>query len=403
MKMKKFKAPTIAEAMKQIRSELGDDAVILNSKVVTTKKFFGMVKSKHFEVTAGIDRVEQKPLDLNFSSNTFKDYKQSEQLVTPPKTFDERLATSQENTAVNVQSTAVASVVENNEGLTNELKKEINDLKLIMQSLKKEKLEDNYSEELQQVVDFLRLQELDEELITEISDELFGYTKQQLSKKELLQKTSSILYDKLSDLPIEGLDYSKKYIHVLGPTGVGKTTTIAKMAARSVLEKKKKIGFITTDTYRIAAIEQLKTYAALLQAPLEIVYTRQDYEAALKKLDHLDLIFIDTAGRNYKESKYVTDLQKMIQFDHTAQSFLVLSLTAKQRDLETIIEQFKEIPINKFIFTKVDETNSIGTMFNLMIKYNKGLAYYTDGQEVPEDIVQGDIKGLLEMFFQGEV
>ena len=99
----------------------------------------------------------------------------------------------------------------------------------------------------------------------------------------------------------------------------------------------------------------------------------------------------------------MTDLQKMIQFDHTAQSFLVLSLTAKQRDLETIIEQFREIPIHKFIFTKVDETNSIGTMFNLMIKYNKGLAYYTDGQEVPEDIVQGDIKGLLEMFFQGEV
>ena len=113
-----------------------------------------------------------------------------------------------------------------------------------------------------------------------------------------------------------------------------------------------------------------------------------DYENAIKKLAHLDLIFIDTAGRNYKEAKYVDDLQKLINFDEEAESYLVLSLTAKEKDLETIIEQFNKIPIEKFIFTKLDETNSIGTMFNLMIKYNKGLAYYTNGQEVPEDIEQ---------------
>ncbi len=173
-------------------------------------------------------------------------------------------------------------------------------------------------------------------------------------------------------LTIGGLTYEKKYINVLGPTGVGKTTTIAKMAARSVLEKKKKIGFITTDTYRIAAIEQLKTYAGLLQAPVEIVYNAEDYENAIKKLDYLDIIFIDTAGRNYKEAKYVNDLQRLINFSEQAESFLVVSLTAKERDIESIIEQFNKIPIEKFIFTKLDETNSIGTMFNLMIKYNKG-------------------------------
>lgn len=192
----------------------------------------------------------------------------------------------------------------------------------------------------------------------------------------------------------------KKYINVLGPTGVGKTTTIAKMAARSVLEKKKKIGFITTDTYRIAAIEQLKTYAALLQAPVEIVYNAKDYEEAIKKLAHLDLIFIDTAGRNYKEAKYVEDLQSLINFNEEAESYLVLALTAKQKDLEAIIEQFSNLKIEKFIFTKLDETNSIGTMFNLMIKYKKGLAYYTNGQEVPEDIEQPSIESLIELFFK---
>ncbi|HEY4623958.1 MAG TPA: flagellar biosynthesis protein FlhF, partial [Solibacillus sp.] len=201
-------------------------------------------------------------------------------------------------------------------------------------------------------------------------------------------------------LPISGLSYEKKYINVLGPTGVGKTTTIAKMAARSVLEKKKKIGFITTDTYRIAAIEQLKTYAALLQAPVEVVYNAEDYAEAIKKLAHLDLIFIDTAGRNYREAKYVNDLKALINFNEQAESYLVLAITAKQKDLESIIEQFKNLKIEKFIFTKLDETNSIGTMFNLMIKYNKGLAYYTNGQEVPEDIEQPSSDSLLELFFK---
>ncbi|RKJ07476.1 flagellar biosynthesis protein FlhF, partial [Butyricicoccus sp. 1XD8-22] len=183
----------------------------------------------------------------------------------------------------------------------------------------------------------------------------------------------------------------KKYINVFGPTGVGKTTTIAKMAARSVLEKKKRIGFITTDTYRIAAIEQLKIYANLLQAPIEIVYNAQDYERAVQKMENVDLVFIDTAGRNYKEGKYVSDIKELIDFRDMSESFLVLSLTSKEKDMEIIIEQFNDVPIEKFIFTKIDETNSIGTIFNLMIKYNKGLAYYTDGQEVPEDIQEAKL------------
>lgn len=114
----------------------------------------------------------------------------------------------------------------------------------------------------------------------------------------------------------------------------------------------------------------------------------------------MDLIFIDTAGRNYKEAKYVDDLKSLIQFSEQVESYLVLSLTSKQKDLEAIIEQFTNLHIEKFIFTKLDETNSIGTMFNLMIKYNKGLAYYTNGQEVPEDIEQPNSDNLLELFFK---
>ena len=288
-------------------------------------------------------------------------------------------------------------------GLPENLIKEIADLKSMMQSMQRMSTQSQYPDELLSFIDFLREQELGEELITKISDELFMYYNEhgkQMTWNEMQEVAKDYLRKELYDLPISGISYEKKYINVLGPTGVGKTTTIAKMAARAVLEKKKKIGFITTDTYRIAAIEQLKTYAALLQAPVEIVYNPTDYAEALQKFDHLDLIFIDTAGRNYKEAKYVDDLKSLIQFSEQVESYLVLSLTSKQKDLESIIEQFANLHIEKFIFTKLDETNSIGTMFNLMIKYNKGLAYYTNGQEVPEDIEQPNSDNLLELFFK---
>lgn len=397
MKMKKYNAPSIAEAMKQIRSDLGEDAVILNSKVVVTKKFFGLVKNKSYEVVAGYDQVEKKPTIPSLQDiPTF-----------PSSSFSEEVRTHKDSPSFKpVEQQPIIAPQVKTSSLPENLVKEIADLKSMMQSMQRMSTQSQYPDELLPFVDFLKQQELGEELVTAISDELFMHyhrNDNQMTAEKMQEIAKDYLRKELYDLPISGLTYEKKYINVLGPTGVGKTTTIAKMAARSVLEKKKKIGFITTDTYRIAAIEQLKTYAALLQAPVEIVYNAEDYAAAIKKLDHLDLIFIDTAGRNYKEAKYVEDLKALIQFDEQVESFLVLAMTAKQKDLEAIIEQFTNLQIDKFIFTKLDETNSIGTMFNLMIKYNKGLAYYTNGQEVPEDIEQPSSDSLLELFFKEKI
>ena len=392
MKMKKYNAPSIAEAMKLIRADLGEDAVILNSKVVVTKKLFGLVKQKSFEVVAGVDQVEKKPL-----VPPLPDFRPISVQQGEPELGEVPIAIMKDS--VNNQNEDYLSI-------NDELKREIADLKSIMQSVQRQSIQSQYPDELLPFIDYLKRQELSKELITAISDELFKHFKHSdhdISFNEMREITQSYLRNQLTDVEIGGLTYDKKYINVLGPTGVGKTTTIAKMAARSVLEKKKKIGFITTDTYRIAAIEQLKTYAGLLQAPVEIVYNAEDYKKAIEKLDYLDIIFIDTAGRNYKEAKYVNDLQQLINFNEQVESFLVVSLTAKERDIESIIEQFNKIPIEKFIFTKLDETNSIGTIFNLMIKYKKGLAYYTNGQEVPEDIEQADLEDLFELFFQGEV
>lgn len=391
MKMKKYNASSIAEAMKLIRADLGDDAVILNSKVVVDKKFFGLVKKKSFEVVAGIDKVEAKS-----AFPPLQDLQLLKPIVQAPATVSVKETE---------QKVLKKASLEEDSAITNELKKEIADLKSIMQSLHRQSIQSKYPDELLHFIDYLKQQELNEELITQISDELFVHIENidAIDFETFQAVTERVLERKLRDVEIGGVSYDRTYINVLGPTGVGKTTTIAKMAARAVLEKKKKVGFITTDTYRIAAIEQLKTYAGLLQVPIEIVYSAEDYKAAIEKFAHLDLVFIDTAGRNYKEAKYITDLQRLIKFDEDVQTFLVLSLTSKEQDLDVIIKQFEQIHVEKFIFTKLDETNSIGTMFNLMIKYKKGLAYYTNGQEVPEDIEEPSLEKLFELFFRGEI
>ena len=372
MKMKKYIAPSINEAMKQVRAELGEDAVIIHSKAVVKKRFFGLVRQKNFEVLAGIDEMEHQGTAFSEPINY--------RTIIPVRTETEK-----------------------NDHVS-DLKEEIAGLKELLQSMKQESVQSSLPEEMKPFVDYLKRQDLNDELIADICNELAAYaqTSSKIQKQEMSDIAKKILKVKLQSLPIGGLSFKKKYVCVLGPTGVGKTTTIAKMAARSVLEAKKKIGFITTDTYRIAAIDQLKTYANLLQAPVEIVYNFQDYLEAIKKLAHYDLVFIDTAGRNYKETKFVNELKRLISFDDEVESYLVLSLTAKEKDIESIIEQFHEFPIEKFIFTKMDETNSIGPMYNLMMKYNKGLAYYTTGQEVPEDIEEASVEKLLELLFQGE-
>lgn len=371
MKMKKYIASSMTAAMKKVQADLGDDAIIANSRVVYSKGFLGMFKKKSFEVVAGVERIEPK------------------KTIIPSKMIQQPMIIESEPT----------------EEQTEEIKKELADLKIMMQSMQRQSVSVQYPDILSAIIERLEQQEISSELITQIGDELFAViknSKNDLSQKELELIAKKHFIELLKDFPFGGISYHKKYINVLGPTGVGKTTTIAKMAARAVLQDKKKIGFITTDTYRIAAIEQLKTYANLLQAQVEIIYSREDYEKALIKFDQLDLVFIDTAGRNYKEAKYIKDLQQLIDVEKNVENFLVLSMTAKECDMATIIEQFLAFPVKKLIFTKTDETNTIGSMINLMVKYKKGLAYYTNGQEVPEDIEEASVTNVIELLFQGD-
>ena len=176
-------------------------------------------------------------------------------------------------------------------------------------------------------------------------------------------------------------------IAFIGPTGVGKTTTIAKLSSLFILGLNKSVGLITADTYRIAAVEQLKTYSEILGAPIITAYNKDDVAAAVKKLSKTcEIIIIDTAGRSHKHKENVEELRELLSATPKAIKYLVLSTTTKCEDILSIIELYSEITDFSMVFTKLDETNCLGSVLNACHKTGKRVAYVTTGQNVPDDI-----------------
>ena len=179
---------------------------------------------------------------------------------------------------------------------------------------------------------------------------------------------------------------------LIGPTGVGKTTTLAKIAANYSLDKNLKVGLITADTYRIAAVEQLKTYAEILGLPLSVIYTPQEMKKAIEEYQNKDLILIDTAGRNYKNKLQFDELKDLISEAEADEIFLVLSSTTSVRNNREIINNYEFLDEFKLIFTKTDETPTLGMLLNARLMTGKSLSYITIGQSVPDDIEVASIE-----------
>jgi flagellar biosynthesis protein FlhF len=193
-----------------------------------------------------------------------------------------------------------------------------------------------------------------------------------------------------------GILPTTRIVYVAGPTGVGKTTTIAKLAAEQMFNKQRKVGFITSDTYRISAVEQLRTYASILNVPLEVVQSPGDTQRAISRLEECDLIFMDTAGRNYRNELLVSELQSLLAPVENSETFLVMSMTSKSADMVQITEHFSKYGLDKVIFTKMDETGSCGPMFNLLHRFPLKLAYVANGQNVPDDLLKPDADSLTK-------
>ncbi|HRW51548.1 MAG TPA: flagellar biosynthesis protein FlhF [Phycisphaerae bacterium] len=175
-------------------------------------------------------------------------------------------------------------------------------------------------------------------------------------------------------------------VALVGPTGVGKTTTIAKLAANMKLRERKSVGMITIDSYRIAAVEQLRTYAQILKVPLISVLTPDDLRSAIDRMSNMDLILIDTAGRSPKDDPRITELGGFLRVARPDQVHLVLSSTSRDRTTREAIDRFRPLGVTQLIFTKVDEAVGLGVIFNTLKRVNMQVSYLTNGQAVPDDI-----------------
>lgn len=373
MKVKKYIASSMPEVMKEIRKELGNDAVILQSKEIKPKGLFGRFKRKKFEVIAAKD------------SEPVRENKQKK------------------ITQINKNSTP-QSVEGNNRKYSDQaILEEIKGLKKILE-LESEKSGNNYPINYQLAFQNLLEQDVEKTLAEELIDETLlsiHPNENKASLPEIKQQLQASIQRKLEKVSFQGITKDEKIVQFVGPTGVGKTTTIAKVAARLILQDKKRVAFITTDTYRMAAVEQLKTYARILNVPLEVAYSVEDYKQAIHELADYDVILVDTAGRNFRESTYVHQLKELSGATHQITNYLVLSLTAKPMDLQMLFEQFAEIRLTRVIFTKVDETSSYGSLLSLPLKNNIGIAYLTNGQDVPDDLIKPEPNLISEWMVKG--
>lgn len=364
MLIKKYLVKNMNEALTRIRYELGKDAIIISQRKVRESGIKGYFKPKLIEVTAALEnnKIEKKN-KFNVENKNEIDFKDS--LDSIKKIIDDRKdskfdKSQQLNKEINLTN-------------TDNIKEEVKEIKDLLNRVIKNT---NKEEEKDIVLEYLKDIDIDDELIKEVlTDKYDNIDEFKTYFKELLENEIQVCTESLSGKVV-----------LVGPTGVGKTTTIAKLAGRLALIEKKKVGLITIDTYRIGAVEQLKTYAEIMNIPFKVVITLKEMENAVSELEDCDVILIDTTGRSSKNTMQISELRAFTQKVNADHIALVISGTTKNRDIQTIINGYSEIGYEKIIITKLDETSSYGCIYNIIKKAQKPIAYITTGQNVPDDI-----------------
>ncbi|MCQ1527981.1 flagellar biosynthesis protein FlhF [Lutispora saccharofermentans] len=380
MKVKRYIGDTVQEALQKVRTELGKDAVIINTRKIKKRGLKGLFSKPIIEVVAAVDDYERS------SPNERKDIKEyssgirSESLVNKPESFKESM-------------NSIKNSYLNNSNETKSMEQEFNEIKSMLNKVYKViKLdEDSISDIAKQYILRLRNAEVDEEIIEKLKDKIEKLTMDLQSSEDFIRNFIHNTLLDLITLENENVDTEPKKVAVfIGPTGVGKTTTMAKLAALYTLTKKKKVGFITSDTYRIAAVEQLRTYSDIIGIPLTVVYSPQEFASAVENYKEEDIIMVDTAGRSHKDKYQLMELKHLLDSDIESQVYLVISAGTKMSDCRDILNSYSFLEDYKLLFTKLDETSSYGAIVNLSYMTKKPLSYLTYGQSVPDDIEVAD-------------
>ncbi len=387
MIVKTYKAKDMREAIAKIKKDLGEDAVIISSRKVKQGTFFSFFKKEMLEVTAALD---DKP---SASKPEFKDivgtYAKQQTVTASHTKKNQPLNNDFEDRIKRLESLILNAGEDNIKRIVEGIKYDISDLKNALNYVKKGN-------------------ELDLSKLPLGMHKYFSYMCDVGINRKYAFKLAVALYNNIDKNRLAEESYVKEYLSVvisqffkisipqkkgmvlIGPTGVGKTTTLAKLSAIHKLKLNKKVGIITTDTYRIGAVDQLLNYAKIMDIPAVVSITKEDFVAAFNDFRDMDSIFIDTVGRSQKDIQRLNEIFGMFKDMSSLHISLVLAVNTKEKDSFEIYEKFSKLHIDDFIFTKVDETNTPGTMLNISVKLKKPISYVSFGQDVPDDIMKAE-------------
>lgn len=357
MMIKKYVGHTAHEAMIKMKKELGVDAIILSTRTIRQKGFLGFFKKPLVEITAAYDNKEQ---------------------VLSKRRDEESLI-------------KISNELKSLKGMVYEISSSIKGPCM--------QIDSSLTKYWTRLVENGVHDSIATSILNKLSEQVNLNTQDSVSIRNIVKKILIEYIGKPDPLDLD--DNVQKVVFFVGPTGVGKTTTLAKIAAQLVMKKDWDIGLITSDTYRIAAVEQLKVYSEILNIPLEVIYSEEDMYKALVQLKEKDFIFVDTIGKNHRELGEEDELFRMINSIKNKEIYLVLSSTTDFATLKSIISKYEFIHNYKIIFTKIDEAERLGNILNIRYLTNRPIAYVTTGQNVPDDIEVMNTDKIVE-FLLGE-
>lgn len=361
MIIKKYIGNNVKEALIKIEKELGKEAVIISQRAVRQRGIKGLFAPKVIEITAAVESREKETKFKDLGQDYFSKSEKSNEESDIKREVDE------------MKSILNAYLMKNNENMnkntSNKNIKEAEPVEIKPMVIK---------ETMTSLGDL----DISKELIGVIEEKLQNLEAEPKEKAEVISFVKDILKEFITVTPKE----IKGRVALVGPTGVGKTTTIAKLAGNLALVQKKKVGLVTVDTYRIGAVEQLRTYAEIMNIKFKVVFSIGEMEEAIEAMKDCDVILIDTTGRSSKNAMQVLELKAYIDKAKVNDVFLVVSATTKEKDMKTIAEGFSQINCSGIVITKLDETSSYGSIASVCSKTRLPINYITYGQSVPEDI-----------------
>ena len=394
MIIKKFTGKTEAEATEAAKKELGNGLVIMNVREVKKKGVFSFLSPKQVEVTAALEeespqrqQSSQKTVTLGQTAGN-----KTVSVRNSTENIEKKLDSLQTLLESQLNSRQPANMEKEAEPSAQKEKEPETDGSQSAKAAEAKEEEQNPEQDK-----FIRLlynkmldNEMDEKYVNSILEDASKTKKADLPFDYLLANIYQKMVLKFGKaegiLPTED---GPGIVLFIGPTGVGKTTTIAKLAGKYCVEEKKKVALLTADTYRIAAAEQLRTYANILETPFRVIYTPEELQGAIDDYWDCDYIFIDTAGRSHQNADQLEKMKEMvagIKRPEKYKVFLVLSATTKYRDLQRIADCYGKIAKFELIFTKLDETEAVGNLLNMKLYTDAPIAYVTCGQNVPDDM-----------------